>query len=73
VRCVDISNDGKLAVSGGDDRKLIVRDIEQMTKKYELAGHSDPVTSVVFSSDGSKILSGCEDGMVRVWDLGLSR
>ncbi|KAF5340663.1 hypothetical protein D9611_007282 [Ephemerocybe angulata] len=33
-----------------------------------LRGHTWPVTSVVFSGDGSKIISGSADKTVRVWD-----
>ena len=34
-----------------------------------LEGHSDSVTSVVFSPDGSKVASGSGDGTVRVWNV----
>lgn len=34
-----------------------------------LEGHSDLVGSVVFSSDGSRVASGLENKMVRVWDV----
>ena len=33
-----------------------------------LTGHSGSVTSVSFSPDGSRIVSGSQDNSVRVWD-----
>ena len=32
--------------------------------------HSEAIVSVAFSPDGTKIVSGSEDGTIKVWDLG---
>ena len=34
-----------------------------------LEGHSDGVTSVAFSSDGTQVVSGSYDNTVRIWDV----
>jgi WD40 repeat protein len=35
----------------------------------KILNHPDPVFDVAITADGRKIISGCEDGNVRVWDL----
>ena len=45
-----------------------------MSGKLELLSektnaHSEAITSVAFSPDGSKIVSGSRDMMIKVWDL----
>ena len=32
--------------------------------------HSEIITSVAFSPDGTKIVSACNGGTIKVWDLG---
>ena len=34
-----------------------------------LEGHTDTVSSVSFSADGSRIVSASYDGSVRIWDV----
>jgi len=35
--------------------------------------HSEAITSVALSPDGTKIVSGSDDGTIKVWDLGAPR
>ena len=35
--------------------------------------HSEPITSVAFSPDGTKIVSGSFDKTIKVWDSGAPR
>ena len=35
---------------------------------YLLSGHDDSVLSVGFSADGSKVVSGFQDGTVKIWN-----
>jgi WD40 repeat protein len=38
-----------------------------------LAGHEGPVTSLAYSPDGTRLVSGSGDGTARVWDLAAGR
>ncbi len=45
--------------------------LEQLSEKT--FAHSRRVYSVAFSPDGTKIVSGSDDGTIQVWDLGALR
>lgn len=55
---MDVEKDGDDTQIGGSDRKV----------KMELAGHSNTITGLEFSHDGSFLLSNSMDGRLRVWD-----
>ena len=42
--------------------------MELLSEKTD--AHSDYVRSVVFSPDGTKIVSGSDDKTIKVWDFG---
>ena len=69
VSSVSFSVDGKLIVSGSEDRTLRVWNAVSGKRVLEpLEGHTDWVTSVSFSGDGKLIVSGSDDKTVRVWN-----
>jgi WD40 repeat protein len=55
-------------VSGSGDRTVRIWDAVSGAVLHILEGHTDPVYSVAFSSDGSRIVSGSGDCTVRIWD-----
>jgi WD40 repeat protein len=69
VLAVAVSADGGVAVSGGDDRKVLVWDVDAGVPLHSLEGHTSEVRAVAVSADGSRAVSCSTDGVVRVWDL----
>ena len=69
VRCVTVTPDGKLAVSGAEDKTLRVWDLEAGTLTATLTGHRDAVTCASLTPDGKRAVSGSADKTLRLWDL----
>lgn len=55
-------------MSGSADENIRIWDIKQSKCLRILAAHSDPVTAVNFSPDGTIIVSASHDGLIRLWD-----
>ncbi|PKI85651.1 general transcription repressor [Malassezia vespertilionis] len=68
IRSVCFSPDGKLLVTGGEDRRIRVWDIAEKTIKMQLVGHEQEIYSVEYSQDGKLLASGSGDKTVRIWD-----
>lgn len=60
------SSENMLASAGTDSMVLLWND-----SGYHVLAHNAPVLAVALSSDGAALVSGQEDGMVRVWDTEL--
>ena len=57
------------AATGGGDDLGYVWDITNGEMIMKLDGHTDSVTNVAFSHDGSYLATGGMDGQVRVWSV----
>ena len=68
VFCLDVTADGRFAVTGGRDKTVRLWNVWHGTEIDSWTGHADSVQSVAFSPDGSFVLSGDGKGNVRLWD-----
>lgn len=67
VLALSFSPDDQTLAAGCSDGKIQLWNTRTQKSPITLNGHSGPVRSVVFSSEG-KLASGSEDTTVRVWD-----
>ncbi|EFE79217.1 protein kinase [Streptomyces filamentosus] len=68
LHSVDVSGDGRIAVTSGSDRTARLWDLDSGACIRVLDGHSHhTVASVRLSADGRYVLTGCQDGTVRLW------
>ena len=67
--CFDPSSDLTLLTSGDVDKNIKIWDTENGLSKGELIGHTNDVTSLKWSNDGSYFGSGSVDKTIKLWDL----
>jgi WD40 repeat protein len=70
VTSVDLTADGRIAVSGGRDGTVRLWDLTANTPMRDLEGHEEMVESVRLSADGRLLLSSSRDRTVRLWEVG---
>lgn len=64
-----LSPDGRLALTGDEDKNVVLWDVAAGKPARVLAGHKRAVFSVAFSPDGARALSGSWDGTLRLWKI----
>jgi WD40 repeat protein len=69
VTDVAFSPDGRLALSGSADQRVIVWDTTTGQPVHYLTGHTASVQAVAFGPDGQLAASGGADGGVLLWDV----
>lgn len=65
----EISANGFTAAVACSNRTIEVWDLKTNTLSSVLEGHTDGISSLQITADGSQIISGSYDSTIRVWDL----
>lgn len=68
-----ISPDGRLVLTAGYERNVIVWEAATGKKLLELSGHSGHIHSMAVSPDGTRIATAGEEGWVKLWDAKTAR
>ncbi|UTW63436.1 hypothetical protein KFE98_04565 [bacterium SCSIO 12741] len=66
--CMDFSPSGSHVAVGGSKGKMIICSVDSAKVLHSVKGHLDWVTAVRYDPNGQFIVSGGNDGMVKVWD-----
>jgi WD40 repeat protein len=69
VTSVAVSPDGRYALSGGEDKLVLLWDLAKGRVVHRFEGHEGRVMAVAFSPDGRRAVSGGEDKVLRLWDV----
>lgn len=69
VRSISFSNKGKEIVSGGSDGKVILWDMNSLSKKIEKCGIPNMVLCHDYIQDSNIIISSSNDSKIIVWNL----
>ncbi|KAG8317584.1 Coatomer subunit beta' [Homalodisca vitripennis] len=75
VNCVDYYHGGDkpYLISGADDRMVKIWDYQNKTCVQTLEGHAQNISAVCFHPELPIVLTGSEDGTVRIWHSGTYR
>jgi WD40 repeat protein len=69
VNSVAFSTDSKLLLSGGDDKNIILWNVETQKEVFTLKGSGSKISSVAISADGKYLASGLKDNMLKLWSV----
>jgi Prp8 binding protein len=69
VTAVSFNDAGDMVFSGSVDNQITGWDLRNLEPSMRLQGHTDTITGIRLSPDGTQMLSNSMDHTVRVWDV----
>ena len=69
TRCAAFSADRAWLATGGDDHEVWVMSTQDNKVRYKLTGHPGALSALLFVDDGKTLVSGCDGGVLKFWDL----
>jgi WD40 repeat protein len=69
VECLLLLPDGKTLLYEDRSHNVIALDVRADTRRAVLQGHTKDVWALAVTQDGSMLVSGSDDGTIKVWDL----
>ena len=69
VKALSMSPDEKFLASAGDDKRIIIWDIENKRIAKTLEGGTGSINSISFSNDGKKMFIAYDNTDFRIWNL----
>jgi WD40 repeat protein/chromate transport protein ChrA len=69
INAVDVTTDGKIAVSGGRDRTLKVWDLDRGRTLKTLTGHRGWISNLAILPNQSQVISASVDRTLKLWNL----
>ena len=69
IRKLDLSNNGKYAVSTGFNKTFMFWDAHDGSVIQPMKGHTDVTFAVAISPDNTLIASGSNDRTIKIWDI----
>ncbi|KJE90664.1 neutral sphingomyelinase activation associated factor, variant 1 [Capsaspora owczarzaki ATCC 30864] len=69
VKCVAISPDERVAISGAADGTVIIWDLESFCLARTISAHNEAINAAAFSSDGSQIVTTSNDCTAKIFNV----
>ncbi len=67
--CISFGLDNENFVSGTTDKKVHLWSLSKQKLVHTFSGHTEAITSVVFTKDMTRIVSSSNDKTIKVWDF----